>query len=68
VLGRAGFWGSAGPRLAILFRFGTWFLAAVSVLAALVNFASQSRWEKLIFGPWRCPRDPLHARRCGWQR
>jgi hypothetical protein len=49
VLGRAGFWGA--DRLAPLFRWGTWFLAAVSAIAALLNFASQSRWENLIFGP-----------------
>jgi hypothetical protein len=49
VLGRAGFW--ATGNLAPLFRWGTWFLAAVSVIAALMNFASQSRWENLIFGP-----------------
>jgi hypothetical protein len=50
VLGRAGLW-ARGPRLALVFRWGTWFLAAVSVLAALVNFASQSRLENFIFGP-----------------
>ena len=50
VLGRAGLW-ARGPRLTLVFRWGTWFLAAVSVLAALVNFASQSRWENFIFGP-----------------
>ncbi len=49
VLGRAGFWG--GGRHGQVFRRGTWFLAGVSVLAALMNFASQSRWEDLIFGP-----------------
>lgn len=49
VLGRAGVW-SAG-RHALLFRRGTWFLAGVSVLAAIMNLASQSRWENAIFGP-----------------
>jgi hypothetical protein len=49
VLGRAGLW--ATGELAPLFRWGTWFLAAVSAIAALMNFASQSRWENLIFGP-----------------
>ena len=49
VLGRAGLW-SAGRRAA-LFRRGTWFLAAISAVAALMNFASHSRWENLIFGP-----------------
>jgi hypothetical protein len=51
VLGRAGFWGAGSRGLATLFRWGTWFLAAVSVLAALLNFASHSRWENSIFGP-----------------
>ncbi len=49
VLGRAGLW-SAGRRTR-LFRWGTWFLASVSGIAALMNFASHSRWENLIFGP-----------------
>ncbi|HYU59686.1 MAG TPA: hypothetical protein VEK39_02900 [Solirubrobacterales bacterium] len=49
VLGRAGFWGAG--KLAPLFQWGTWFLAGVSLLAALLNIASQSRWENLIFGP-----------------
>ena len=49
VLGRAGLW--ARGRLAPLFHWGTWSLVAASVLAALVNFASPSRWENLIFGP-----------------
>ena len=49
VLGRAGLW-SAGKR-AHLFSRGTWFLAAISVLAALMNFASHSHYENLIFGP-----------------
>jgi hypothetical protein len=49
VLGRAGLrGGEPGTRLR---RWGTWFLVAVSVLAALLNFASQSRWENAIFGP-----------------
>ena len=51
VLGRAGFWGAVSSRLRTFFSWGTWFLAAVSVLAAVLNFASQSRWENLIFGP-----------------
>ncbi|MGH3084339.1 MAG: hypothetical protein ACRDNP_09825 [Gaiellaceae bacterium] len=49
VLGRVGFWG--GGRLAGLFRWGTWILAVVSGIGAVLNFASQSRWENLIFGP-----------------
>jgi hypothetical protein len=50
VLGRAGFWGH-GRRLGTLFRWGTWFLAAVSGFSALANLASQSRFEQLIFAP-----------------
>jgi hypothetical protein len=49
VLGRAGLW-SVGRRTR-LFRWGTWFLAGVSGIAALMNFASHSHWENLIFGP-----------------
>jgi hypothetical protein len=49
VLARAGFW-RAG-KLARLFRWGTWFFAALSAIGALLNFASQSRWENFIFGP-----------------
>ena len=49
VLGRAGFW-RADSR-ARLFRWGTWILAAVSAVGALLNFASQSRWENFIWGP-----------------
>jgi hypothetical protein len=49
VLGRAGFWGAG--RLASLFRWGTWFFVALSAVGAVLNFASQSRWENLIFGP-----------------
>jgi len=49
LLGRAGLWQS--PRLATTFRLGPWFLAAASAIAAVLNFASQSHWENLIFGP-----------------
>lgn len=49
VLGRDGR-RSAGRRTR-LFRWGTWFLAGVSGVAALMNFASHSHWENLIFGP-----------------
>jgi hypothetical protein len=36
---------------AAAFRWGTWFFAAAMALGAIPNFASQSRWENLIFGP-----------------
>jgi hypothetical protein len=49
VLGRAGLWGA--DKLAPLFRWGTWFFATLSAIGALLNFASQSRWENFIFGP-----------------
>jgi hypothetical protein len=48
VLGRAGF---LGTGLAAVFRSGAWVLAAVSGIAAVMNFASQSRWENVILGP-----------------
>ncbi len=49
VLGRAGLW-STGKHAA-LYRRGTWLLVAINAIAALMNFASHSRWENLIFGP-----------------
>jgi hypothetical protein len=50
VFGRAGFWGRDGSSR--VFRWGTWFLAALMVLGALLNFASQSRWENYQWGPY----------------
>lgn len=49
VLGREGIWraGSMGT----LFRWATWFLAAAMGIGAVLNFASQSRWENLLWGP-----------------
>jgi hypothetical protein len=49
VLGRAGMLRVRSN--AALFRWGTWFLAVAMAIGALPNFASQSRWENLIFGP-----------------
>jgi hypothetical protein len=49
VLGRVGIW-RAQPD-AIVFRWGTRLLALVLLLGAVPNFASQSRWENVIFGP-----------------
>ena len=49
VLGRAGFWGGGGSRRA--FRWGTWFFAGATAIGAILNFASQSRWENFIWGP-----------------
>jgi hypothetical protein len=49
VLGRAGLW-SFGRRER-LFHRGTWVLVGVSTVAALMNSASGSRWENVIFAP-----------------
>lgn len=50
VLGRAGvIWRTR--RSAAVFRWGTWFLAVAMAIGAVPNFASQSRWENLVFGP-----------------
>jgi hypothetical protein len=51
VLGRAGYFGRESHRLGTLFRRATWFLAAASALEAMMNFASQSRVENVVFGP-----------------
>jgi hypothetical protein len=49
VLGRAGIWGRATPTR--IFHWGTWFYAALTAISALPQFASESRWENLIWGP-----------------
>jgi hypothetical protein len=49
VLGRGGYWGS--PRRSTAFRWGTWLVAGLLGLGALVNFASSSPWERLGWGP-----------------
>jgi hypothetical protein len=50
VLCRAGIiW--PGRSNAALFRRGTWFFAVAMAIGAVPNFASQSRWENVIFGP-----------------
>ncbi|MGZ8740008.1 MAG: hypothetical protein ACXWZ8_05380 [Gaiellaceae bacterium] len=50
VLCRAGIIWPARSNAA-LFRWGTWFLAVAMAIGAVPNFASQSRWENLLFGP-----------------
>jgi len=50
VLGRAGFWGR-GDTVRTFFRWGTWFFASATAIGAVLNFASQSRWENFIWGP-----------------
>ena len=47
VLGRAGHW--SGPST--LFRWGTWALVGLLAFSAVGNFASGSRWERLLLGP-----------------
>jgi hypothetical protein len=50
VLCRAGIvW--RGRSDAAVLRWGTWVVAASMAVGALPNFASQSRWENLVFGP-----------------
>lgn len=49
VLGRAGF--QVSPLPVGFVRWGTWILVAASVLAALMNFASPSSWERFLWGP-----------------
>ena len=43
VLGRAGHW---GDRVSGAFRVGTWALAVILPLGALMNLASSSPWER----------------------
>ena len=50
VLGRAGYWGVDGASK--FFRVGTWSLAVLMVLGSLLNFASTSRWENFLWGPY----------------
>jgi hypothetical protein len=47
VLGEAGYW--SGPSA--LLRWGTWALVALLAFSALGNFASASRWERILLGP-----------------
>jgi hypothetical protein len=47
ILGRTGY--ESGPSA--LFRWGTWALVGLLAFSALGNFASRSRWEKLLLGP-----------------
>ena len=51
VLGREGYGGRDGSST--VFRWGTWFLAALMVLGALLNFASQSPGRTTCGGPTR---------------
>jgi hypothetical protein len=49
VLGRAGYWGL--PGWYAVFRWGTWLVAGLLTIGALVNFASSSPWERFGWGP-----------------
>lgn len=48
VLGRAGYWGT---RFSDLFRRGTWVLAVLLALGAVMNLASSSVWERFLWAP-----------------
>ncbi|WP_329318087.1 hypothetical protein [Streptomyces sp. NBC_01262] len=49
VLGRAGF--RISPLPAVFVRWGMWILVGLQPLAAIVNFASPSGWERFLWGP-----------------
>ena len=49
VLGRGGY--RVVPLPGGVLRRGTWALAALSLVAAVPNFASSSRWERFGWGP-----------------
>jgi hypothetical protein len=49
VLARSGFGLSWIPEAVA--RWGTWVLVGVMPLAALMNLASPSRWERFLWGP-----------------
>lgn len=50
VLGRGGF--EVSPLPSAVLRWGTWILVAVSLVGALMNFASPSAWERFLWGPF----------------
>jgi hypothetical protein len=49
VLGRAGF--EVSPLPLGFVRWGTWILVGMLAVGALMNFASQSSWERFLWGP-----------------
>jgi hypothetical protein len=49
VLGRAGFDVFSLPDAVV--RWGTWILIGLSLLGALMNFASSSPWERFLWAP-----------------
>jgi hypothetical protein len=50
VLGRAG--SAVSPLPGAVERWGTWILVGLLVVGALMNFASSSRWERYLWGPF----------------
>jgi hypothetical protein len=49
ILGRAG--SHVSPLPSAFARWGTWILFGVNLLAALMNFASHSSWERFLWAP-----------------
>lgn len=49
VLGRVGI--DVVPLPADFLRWGTWVLVVIIAIGALMNFASQSPWERFLWGP-----------------
>jgi hypothetical protein len=49
VLGRAGFEVFRLPDAIV--RWGTWILVGLSLLGAIMNFASSSPWERFLWAP-----------------
>ncbi len=49
ILGRAGF--QISPLRSSFAQWGTWVLVGVNLLAAIMNFASRSRWERFLWAP-----------------
>jgi hypothetical protein len=49
VLGRAGF--EVSPFSDTVDRSGTWFLVGLLAVGTLMNAASSSRWERLVWAP-----------------
>lgn len=50
VLGRSGYLETESIPFGV-FRWGMWALVATISFSALANFASSSRWERLLMGP-----------------
>jgi hypothetical protein len=46
--------GRAAGRAEARFRWGTWGLAVILAISAVLNVASGSRWENYLLAPSRC--------------